>query len=78
MKITIPDYFPVEIDKKEINEVGDVFDLFCRLVETMKEHNCVYATSANGIRMDIEDLDATVEQLRMFYYHVPIKIEYGA
>lgn len=75
MKITVPDYFPVEIDPVEVDEIGDVFALLYSLVETMKEHNCVYATSANGVSIDLEDLNTMVEQLRAFYYHIPVKIE---
>lgn len=75
MKITVPAYFPVEIDPVEINDIGNVFSLLYELVETMKEHNCVYATSANGVQIDLEDLDTMVEQLRAFYYHIPVKIE---
>lgn len=75
MRITVPDYFPVEIDLAEINDIGNVYALLYDLVEIMKEHSCRYATSADGARIDLEDLDTMVEQLRTLFYHIPIKIE---
>lgn len=74
MKITVPNYYPVEISEDEIAKIGDVFDLFYQLVETMKETKCLCAVSATGVEIDLEDLDDTVEQLRIFYYDTPVKI----
>lgn len=78
MKITAPDFSFFEINEDEIDKIGDVFDLFYELVETMKENKYLCLVSSTGVEISLEDLDNTVKQLRILYFDTHIKIKKGA